>query len=115
MGLDEINDRLKKLESKVTWLASVVSFKKHPFIWLCYENDLNTVECDGILAVVSVAENSFVTMEPMKYVDFELAIKKIVPSKMFDAEFPKSVIRALNKENKFILGTKHFKEEGIII
>ena len=110
----ELNDRLRKLEDKVALLVSVADCDKFPFVCVCLDADLDITQLDRLLALISKVEASMVTAKPISFAVFEAELQLIVSSKKGDSEFAKSIIRALNKENKFILASKKFEEEGVI-
>jgi len=111
-----IEDRVNKLENKVSLLVSVADSEKYPFICACLDADLDPYHVDRILALVTKVENSLNrSTNSISYFEFERELLEIVPSKKDNVEFAKVIIRALNRENKFILPSKTFKEEGIEI
>ena len=103
VGMAESDVRLRKLESRVALLASIADCEKFPFICACLEADMDSSQVDGVLALVTKAENLHFEKNPMSYAEFEKELQLIVPSRKGNSEFTKSIIRALNKENKFIL------------
>lgn len=110
-----IEERIKRLENKVALLASVTDCDKHPFICACLDADMDTEQVDKILALITKVVNSIGAANSISYSQFEEEIKVIVPSKANDSQFVKKIIKTLNKENKFILGTEKFRAEGITI
>ena len=64
---------------------------------------MDSSQVDGVLALVTRVENNLNEGSPMGYEEFEAQLQLIVPSKKGDPEFTKSILKALNKENKFIL------------
>ena len=110
-----IEERLKKLENRMALLVSVTDCEKHPFICTCLDADMDIVQVDQVLALLSKTENSFSTSNEISYSMFEEELKAIVPTKKNDPQFAKTIISALNRENKFILGVKKFNTEGLEI
>jgi hypothetical protein len=108
-----IEDRVRKLEHKVALLVSIADCEKYPFICVCLDADVDVDQLDKILALITEVENSIGTANPISYAQFETKLQLIVPSKKGNSEFAKTIIRALNRENKFILPSKSFQEEGI--
>ena len=108
-------ERLKKIENKVALLVSVTDYEKNPFICACLDADLYVEQVDKILALISKTENSIGTPNAMNYAQFEAELKIIVPSKKNDAQFVKTIIKALNKESKFLVGASKFRDEGVDI
>ncbi len=95
--------RLKKLESQVSLLASIADCERYPFICICIEAGMDTSQVDSLLALVTKVENL------MGYIQFEEELQLIVPSKKGNSEFAKSIIRALNKENQFLLPARRWQ------
>jgi hypothetical protein len=108
-------ERLRRIEGKLSLLVSIADCEKHPFICACLDAGMDGTQVDKILVLLTGVENSNGTGDSISYSQFDQEIKGIVPSKKDDAEFAKVLIRALNRENKFIIGTKKFKEEGVTI
>lgn len=109
MGLVEINDRLRRLEGKVALLASIADCEKYPFICACIDADMDTSQVDNVLALITKVENLLIADTPMGYGEFEAELQIIVPSKKGNSEFAKEIIRALNKENKFMLPSQRWQ------
>jgi chitinase len=107
-----IEERVTKLENKIALLTSIADSDRHPFICACLDADLDVEQVDRILALITKVENTNIAGTPVSYSKFEADLKAIVPSKVNDAEFAKTIIKALNKENKFIIIAKKFKAQG---
>ncbi len=105
----EVNDRLKKLEGKVALLISIADFEKYPFICACLDADMDSSQVDSVLDLITKVENLLIEQNPMSYAQFEEELQSIVPSKKGNSEFTKSIIRALNKENKFIIPSNRWQ------
>ncbi|MCW4001491.1 MAG: YhaI family protein [Candidatus Bathyarchaeota archaeon] len=115
MAVYTVEDRLKKLEGKIAMLVSVTDYEKYPFICACLDADLDLAQVDKILALISEAENLNNTPNEMSYHQFEEELITIVPSKRNDSHFVKSIVKALNKEHKFLICAKKFRDQGIEI
>ena len=109
----DLEARIRKLEDKVALLVSISDCDTYPFVCVCLDADLDITQMDRILVLISKVENSMIVGNPISYTQFEAELHAIVPSKKGDSEFAKSIVRALNKENKFILVSKKFEEEGV--
>jgi hypothetical protein len=105
----ESDVRLRKLESKVALLASIADCEKYPFICACLEADMDSSQVDSVLALITKVENNLNESNPMAYEEFESELQLIVPSRKGNSEFTKSIIRALNKENKFIVPSQRWQ------
>jgi hypothetical protein len=101
--------RLKKLESQVSLLASIADCERYPFICVCIEAGMDASQVDSVLALVTKVENLLIAGKPMSYIQFEEELQLIVPSKKSNSEFSKSIIRTLNKENKFLLPARRWQ------
>ena len=110
-----LEERLRRIENRVTLLVNATDCEKHPFICACIDADMDIGQVDTVLELVSKTANSIGTANPVSYAQFEAELKIIVPSRKNDAQFAKTIIRALNRENKFLLGANRFREEGIEI
>jgi len=109
MDLIEVNDRLRRLESQVSLLASIADCEKYPFICACIDAGMDASQVDNVLSLVTKVENLLIAHKPTSYIQFEEELQLIVPSKKGNSEFAKSIIRALNKENKFLLPARRWQ------
>jgi len=107
-----LEERLNKIESKLALVISITDHKGFPFICACLEAGMDTAQVDKVLKLITKAENALHTT-PMSYSEFEKELQEIVPSKKGNNQFAKEIIKALNEEDKFILVTKNFQEQGI--
>jgi hypothetical protein len=109
-----LEERVKRIESKLSLVIAIADYKRYPFICACLEADMDTLQIDKVLELITKAENALQT-SPMSYAQFEKELQDIVPAKKCDKEFTKTIIKALNDEDKFKLVTGRFRKQGIII
>jgi hypothetical protein len=109
-----LEERVKILESKLALVISIADHKSYPFICACLEAGMETAQIDELLELITKAENALQT-KPMSYWQFEKELQEIVPSKKGNPQFAKEIIKALNEEDKFVLVTKNFREQGITV
>ncbi len=76
---------------------------------------MDIVQIDKVLTLVTKAENTLQTPTSMSYAQFEKELQDIVPAKKGNSEFTKTIIKALNNEDKFKLVTESFNNQGITI
>ena len=110
-----IEDRVRKLENKVALLVSIADCDAHPFVCACLDAGMDVSQVDIVLSLITRVENALNSDNPFSFAQFEKELHMIVPSQKDNPEFAKVIMRALNRENKFILPSKRFKEEGINI